>query len=162
MVPGSHRPHEANSSPQLQVHFTSPVFGGSTIASGSSPMMGRLTLERDGVELRPRQVGSELHLRFSGSAGVEVEPLLPEYFVRVHEEVQRLGLAQVVVDVRELHFISSSCFKALISWIGEVNALPVEQRYRIRFLKDPKLRWQARSFDALHRLCMSHVFVEDG
>jgi hypothetical protein len=36
------------------------------------------------------------------------------------------------VDIHELYFINSSCLKALISWIGALNELPVEQRYRIR------------------------------
>jgi len=119
------------------------------------------TLERDGLVLRPRQVGAELHLEFSGCADIEVVSVLPEYFRALHAEVQRSGTNLVEVDLHALYFINSSCFKALVTWIALLNGMPPAKRYRIRFRKDPKLRWQTRSFDALHRMSMAHVSVED-
>ena len=124
-------------------------------------MIGLSALDRDGLVLRPHQVGTELHLEFSGSADNEAHAVLPGYFKLLHAEVQRSGTTMVVVDIHQLHFINSSCFKALVTWIDLLNGMPPAQRYRIRFLKDPTLRWQTRCFDALHRMSMAHVGVED-
>jgi hypothetical protein len=67
----------------------------------------------------------------------------------------------VIVDVHELYFINSSCFKAFVTWVATVNSVEPSERYCIRFLKDPKLRWQTRSFDALHRMSLALVTIED-
>lgn len=123
--------------------------------------MGLSTLERDGLVLRPRQIGIELRLEFSGSADNEAQSILPGYFRLLHDEVVRSGTALVVVDIHELRFINSSCFKALVTWIDLLNGMPQAARYRIRFLKDSSAHWQTRSFDALHRMSMANVGVED-
>jgi hypothetical protein len=124
-------------------------------------MMGLSALAHDGFVLRPNQVGNDLYLEFSGCADNEAQPVLPGYFKLLHAEAQRSGVTLVVVDIHALYFINSSCFKALVTWIDLLNCMPPSQRYRIRFLKDPKLHWQTRSFDALHRMSMAHVGVED-
>jgi hypothetical protein len=124
-------------------------------------MIGISELVRDGFVLRPQKIGSELRVEFSGCADSEAQPLLPSYLRQLHAEVERLRVLEVVVDIHDLYFINSSCLKALVAWIDLLNGIPPTERYRIRFQKDPNLRWQTRSFDALHRMCMSHVSVED-
>jgi hypothetical protein len=122
---------------------------------------GLSTLDRDGLVLRPRQIGNELHLEFSGSADIEAQSMLLGYFRLLHAEVARSGTTLVVVDIHELSFINSSCFKALVTWIDLLNGMPQQQRYRIRFVKDSSAHWQTRSFDALHRMGVANVSVED-
>lgn len=124
-------------------------------------MIGLSTLDRDGFVLKPWLVGTTLHVVFSGCADNEAQPILPDYFKLLHAEALRLAVAEVVMDIHGLYFINSSCFKALVTWIDLLNGSPATDRYRIRFLKDANLRWQARSFDALHRMCVAHVTVED-
>lgn len=124
-------------------------------------MMALAGLTREGFAIVPCQVGDEVHVAFGGSADKEAEPLLPGYFRLLHTEVLRLGVGLVVVDIRELYFINSSCLKSIVMWIDLLNGTSSVERYRIRFVKDPKLQWQTRSFDALHRMCIEYVSVED-
>jgi hypothetical protein len=129
--------------------------------TGGRLMIGISALAHDGFVLRPHQVGTVLHVEFSGCADNDAQALLPGYFKLMHAEVERSGMTEVVVDIHGLYFINSSCLKAIVTWIDLLNAMASDRRYRIRFLKDPRLRWQTRSFDALHRMCMANVSVED-
>lgn len=123
--------------------------------------MGVGPLIREGFSLIPTLSGRVLHLVFVGCADAEAQPLLGSYFNRLHVEAMQANVNEVFVDVHELYFINSSCFKAFVTWVATVSAVEPSARYRIRFLKDANLRWQARSFDALHRMSLALVSIED-
>jgi len=118
-------------------------------------------LIRNDFSLFPTLSGNALLVEFKGSADNETQPLLANFFKLVHVEANRANVSEVVVDVHALEFINSSCFKTFITWVAENGSVALDARYRIRFLKDPNVRWQARSFDALHRMCLDSVTVED-
>jgi anti-anti-sigma regulatory factor len=77
---------------------------------------------------------------------------------RLHDEAQRLGVPEVVIDFREFDFMNSSCFKAFVTWIGNVQES--EKQYRIRFLSDVNKHWQLRSLEALRCFAVDLIRVE--
>jgi hypothetical protein len=123
--------------------------------------MSLVPLIRDGFALSLSYTNDLLSIVFSGCADNEAQPLLGRYFEGVHAEVLRTKQTEVIVDVHELYFINSNCFKALVTWVSTVTTEDPTSRYWIRFVKDPSLRWQTRSFDAFHRMSLALVTIED-
>jgi hypothetical protein len=70
-----------------------------------------------------------------------------------------LGIPEVQIDLRELEFMNSSCFKSFVSWISEVSEL-TSGHYRIRFLSNPSILWQHRSLHALSCFAAELVTIE--
>lgn len=124
-------------------------------------MSATTPLIRDGFVLQPSLSGRLLRIAFSGCADAEAEPLLGDYFKQMHRTAQAATVDEVVVDIHELYFINSGCFKAFVTWIDLLNREALQQRYRIRFLKNEELRWQTRSFDALLRMSFGTVVIEN-
>ena len=77
------------------------------------------------------------------------EAALNELLGRLHGESQRAKVGEVTVDLRDLEFMNSSCFKSFITWIVAVRRLPEAQHYRIRFVSNAALHWQKRSLHAI-------------
>lgn len=115
----------------------------------------------DAFSILPSLAGQTLHLGVRGSADADIQGILPGYLKQVHAEAVRLGVREVVVDIHELYFMNSSCFKAFVSWMDALGQMGLRPCYILRLLKDPKLHWQARSLDALRRMAMRAVTVED-
>jgi hypothetical protein len=103
--------------------------------------------------------GPTLSVTLTGSADLNVRDQLEEFVIAVHDEVQRAGAREAVVDVRTLEFMNSSCLKTLVWWISHVQDLPAAQRYRITFLSSPAMYWQRRSLAALAGLASDLVSV---
>lgn len=122
--------------------------------------LGLSPLRKEGFSLEPLDSGGTLVLELCGSADMEIVGFLPVYFKSVHAEVQRMRLAEVVLDLHALYFMNSSCLKSFVTWIDLISQLPVRSQYRLRFLTDPHLQWQKRSLDALRRMAMGTVVIE--
>lgn len=93
--------------------------------------------------------GKTMRLTLTGTADTTAEPDLGELLGRLHRESMRADVDQVLVDLRALEFMNSSCFKCFITWIVAVRRLPTDQHYRITFLSNPDLHWQRRSLHAI-------------
>jgi hypothetical protein len=93
--------------------------------------------------------GRLMEVALGGTADLTVKGHLDRFVRSLHAEARRRGLTGVNVDVRRLEFIDSTCFKSFAWWIGTVQDLPVEDRYRIVFLSSPTVYWQRRSLNAL-------------
>ena len=90
-----------------------------------------------------------LRVQLSGSADARATAALDTFVNQVHAEATRLGLSEVVVDVTQLRFMNSSCFKTFMSWITNVGALAAGARYKLRFAWAEQVYWQRRGLDAL-------------
>jgi len=90
-----------------------------------------------------------MEVALGGTADLKVKGHLDRFVRSLHAEARRRGLTGVNVDVRRLEFMDSTCFKSFAWWIGTVQDLPVEDRYRIVFLSSPTVYWQRRSLNAL-------------
>lgn len=107
-----------------------------------------------------RTDGPILIVRMTGSAETPAAAELGRFVERVHAEVLRRGVPEVVVDLRDLEFMNSSCLKALVSWLAKLQDLESNRQYRIRFQSDPQKHWQRRSLNALACFAVDLVRVE--
>lgn len=115
------------------------------------------------AELRARltREGGALVAKLSGTADLRVTDSVEAILNRVHQKAMELGIVEVHMDLRELEFMNSSCFKSFVSWISDVSELPTGQ-YRIRFLSNPSILWQRRSLHALSCFAAELVTIEAG
>jgi anti-anti-sigma regulatory factor len=95
-----------------------------------------------------------------GSADTRVLTHLDDLLGRVHEETVRAPRPEVVVDLRDLDFMNSSCFKLFLTWIMRVQELPEAGQYGIRILSDGDKHWQRRTLGALSSFATNIVRVE--
>ena len=87
-------------------------------------------------------------------------PPLRSVLVGAREELTRLGLKGVSIDIRVLYLLNSSCLKALVSFIYQLQTQGSIQP--IKFIVDPRLSWQRRALVALERMAPDLVSIEDG
>jgi hypothetical protein len=115
------------------------------------------------AELRARltQEDGALVAKLSGTADLRVTDSVEAILTRVHQKALELAIPEVRMDLRELEFMNSSCFKSFVSWISDVSDLTAGQ-YRIRFLSNPSILWQRRSLHALSCFAAELVTIEAG
>jgi hypothetical protein len=104
--------------------------------------------------------GTVATLRLVGTADVSVHAHVQNAVTAMRQQARVLGVTEVAVDMRELEFMNSSCFKCLITWLDDLLEQPADQRYRIRFLSDPSKHWQHRSLRALSCFAVDLVSIE--
>ncbi len=111
------------------------------------------TISTTGFSVKHTLEAGEIVIALCGNADSGVAPAFAEYLRSRHAEAQRLAVREVVLDCRELYFLTSSCIHGLADWISSLMALEPSDQYRIAFLTAPNLRWQARSFAVLCQKC---------
>ncbi len=104
--------------------------------------------------------GTVATLKLMGTADVSVLEPVQRAVTTMREQARVLGVSEVAVDMRELEFMNSSCFKCLITWLSDLLEQPPERRYRIRFVSDPTKHWQQRSLRALSCFAVDLVTIE--
>jgi hypothetical protein len=102
----------------------------------------------------------QLSLRFAGSADSRSQTAIETMLDRTHGEALRLRVPEVAVDFRECDFVNSSCFKAFIVWLEQIQELETNRQYRLRFFSDDKKAWQRRSLQALSCFAIELVHIE--
>jgi hypothetical protein len=99
-------------------------------------------------------------LHFRGNADMSsIEPL-DDYLRAVHAEAAAHAVSSVIVDFRALEFMNSSCFKCFVEWLGKVQDLPADKRYKVVFDSNREMHWQRRSLNALRSFAMDVVSIE--
>lgn len=101
-----------------------------------------------------------VRIALAGNADVDAKADLEATIKKLHEESLRLAPSKVVVDLRKLEFMNSSCFKVFVSWLAQVRDLPPEKQYRIHLVSNPALHWQRRSLAALSCFAIDLVAIE--
>jgi hypothetical protein len=96
--------------------------------------------------------GDRVVVRLNGNADSKVAKAFERYLERLHDLAVGAKLRVVVLDFRELYFLTSSCIKCLTDFIRRDMATEPASQYRIRLLTTPALRWQEKSFDVLCQL----------
>lgn len=94
-----------------------------------------------------------------GNADYAAYDGLEMLLTRIHAEAKRAPIREVVIDLRQLEFMNSSCFKSFVSWISDIQDLPAENQYKIRFRSNPKLHWQKRSLHSLRCFAVDLITV---
>ncbi len=106
------------------------------------------------------QQGGGIRLSFEGTAESPDRPQLTRLLEDLHAESRKRKLSDVWVDVKELKFLNSSCFKDFVTWLNRVLELPVAERYRIHFVSNPSVRWQQGSLHALSSFAPEIASIE--
>jgi hypothetical protein len=101
-----------------------------------------------------------LNIRLVGSAESIAKSALDGLLKNVHNEAQRLKLQEVIVDLRELEFMNSACFKSFVYWLREAEELEPSKQYRIRLLSDDEKHWQRRCLAALACFAADLIRIE--
>jgi hypothetical protein len=116
-------------------------------------------IKTDALHSEATYVAPAVNVRLVGSAESEALGPLGDLLGRLHGEAVRLAVREVTVDVRELEFMNSLCFKTFVSWLGELQELDPGRRYRIRFLSDENKHWQRPSLRVLSGVAADLVRV---
>jgi len=106
------------------------------------------------------QDSSGVSLRLTGNADVRVMSALDAMLRTLSAELEKASVPEVVVDMRNLQFMNSSCFKSFVTWLGQVQELEPGKQYRIRFLSDANKHWQRRSLAALSCFAVELVRID--
>jgi hypothetical protein len=101
-----------------------------------------------------------LRVSLSGHADVAAKGALDGFVAEVDREACIGPVTEVVVDLRTLAFMNSSCLKTLVTWLNNVRQRPPSAQYLIRFLQDRTAYWQERSLAALKAFAPAIVQVE--
>jgi len=108
---------------------------------------------------RVDQANGGLKMEMVGNADLNVTAMLDRLVEEIHREACRLGVREVVVDLRALEFMNSSCLKSLVWWISSVHELAAAHQYHITFVSSPLMYWQRRSLSALAGLATELVSI---
>jgi hypothetical protein len=108
---------------------------------------------------RARKEGTTFHMTLAGNADYAALDALEMLLTRSHSEACRFGIKEAIVDLRELEFMNSSCFKCFLSWIADVQELDEESRYKIVFQSSSKLHWQKRSLHSLRCFAVDLISI---
>lgn len=105
-------------------------------------------------------LGDPAELKLVGSADAQTSEALTRLIGELHSAVAASGIREVVVDLRTLEFMSAGSFNAFVSWLGLVNDLPPEQRYRMKFRSSSNILWQRRSLRTLSCFATDIIEIE--
>jgi hypothetical protein len=104
--------------------------------------------------------GATITAFLKGNADMTAIDAVGKLIADLHVEATRAKTTEVIVDLRDLEFMNSSCFKAIVTWIASIRALDAAKRYRVRFVANPAMHWQKRSLDALRCFAVDLIAVD--
>jgi hypothetical protein len=116
-------------------------------------------IETEELRSEATYVAPGVNVRLVGSAESSAMAPLGDLLGRLHGEAVRLAVREVTIDMRELEFMNSSCFKAFVSWVGELRDMDPGRQYRIRFLSDEHKHWQRPSLGTLRSVAADLVQI---
>jgi hypothetical protein len=96
--------------------------------------------------------------RLEGTASQRDVGPLEAFVAAIHAACVAGGVTAVVLDVRNLAYVSSSHFKVLVSWIDRMRTLP--SPVPVKLLATDRYHWQKRSLTALHHLADDIISIE--
>jgi len=101
-----------------------------------------------------------LRLQLSGTADLRVVWQLQQLLQQLHEKALALKVKEIDVAFMHLEFMNSSCFNSIVNWVSQIQDLPNEMQYHIKFHAEPDMQWQKRCLHALKCFADDLVIVE--
>ena len=117
-------------------------------------------IDANDLRAAPSFVDGQLSVVFAGSADSRSQAEIKALLDKVHAEAMRLKLPEVAVDFRDCDFVNSSCFKAFVVWLEQIQELESTNQYKLRFFSDDTKAWQRRSLQALSCFAIELVHIE--
>lgn len=99
-----------------------------------------------------------VRIKLAGIADTRAIEPLSNLLLKIHDEATRIGVAEVIVDLVELEFMSAPCFNSFVTWISTVQE--AHEKYRVKFVSNSELRWQRRSLHALSCFATDVISIE--
>jgi hypothetical protein len=100
-------------------------------------------------------------VKLTGNADHGALPELEAFVPRIHTEARHMGAKEVVVDMTDLEFMNSSCFRTFVNWVGWIRKLDESEQYGLRFVARPDRHWQRPSLQALSCFATNIVKVDN-
>jgi hypothetical protein len=119
-----------------------------------------LTIKTPEFSCTATREGARIHAVLEGNADIVAIDGLSRLLTKVHAEATVLPPEEVVVDVRQLEFMNSSCFKTFVIWISDIQALIPARQYHVRFVSNPSIHWQKRSLHALRCFAIELITLD--
>jgi len=94
-------------------------------------------------------------LKLIGSADNATAPRLAELFGELHGELSAKQAQRLVIDMRDLDHLGTSCVGELVTWLEKLEDVP--DRYAIVVKSNPSIGWQRTTLPALS--CFDPAFV---
>lgn len=107
------------------------------------------------------QEGTTITASLKGNADYAAIDAVEKLLDKTHTEATRTSATEVVIDMRQLEFMNSSCFKCFVSWITEIQELPEAQQYKVKFQSNSQLHWQKRSLHSLRCFAVELITVAE-
>ena len=104
------------------------------------PGLSPLTTQNVSASARLAPSGIEVDL--SGAPEQEDTEALLDWIVSVHNEVERLRIPHVHVDVREFGLVGAQSFALLVQWATLAGSSAVAPCYQLAILVDAAVSWQ--------------------
>lgn len=119
-----------------------------------------LSFTQSGLKVTASADPQALTLSFDGAADLGLQAQLDTLLKEVHSLVSAQGVKEVVLDFLKLEFMTSSCFKSLVTWISTAQEVEAAKQYRIRFRSNPQILWQRRSLHVLQSFAPELITLE--
>jgi hypothetical protein len=119
-----------------------------------------LSFSGDAFSTRGSFEGTAITLLLVGDGNMNAIASLEEVLNHLHAEAYRIHAEVVTLDLANLEFMNSACFKKVLAWIDRVQQMDPSSQYRIRFLSNPKVLWQRRSLHALRCFAVDLITLE--
>lgn len=98
------------------------------------------------IKTATRAEANKIVLLVEGSAESDSVDALASAITEADQRAKADSSHEIVADIRDLEFCTSSCLKVFATWVVE---MPSPAPYKIVFLSNPKHSWQRRSLQAL-------------
>lgn len=108
------------------------------------------------ASLEEGQIVAEL----TGTADIPARSALQKFLGELGDEAARHAVSKVVIDLYEVEFMNSSCFKDFVTWINRAQGEDGTPNYQIHFLSSAEMHWQKRSLHALQSFAPDVVSIE--
>jgi hypothetical protein len=103
---------------------------------------------------------TSIKVQLIGTAETSSAKDLDAFLSLVHDTALAREVKEVVIDLRALEFMNSSCFKTFVGWLTKLQDVPPKSQYRVRFQSDPRKHWQSRSLGALVGFAVDLIQIE--
>jgi hypothetical protein len=111
----------------------------------------------DGAEIR----FAEGHVYFSGVFALRHPDDAALFLRQVHLGAVESNMQVLTADITDLKFISASCIRLLIVWVGWILHESVDKRYIVCFKIKPGVAWQSTTTRPIRLLAPHYVTVSE-
>jgi hypothetical protein len=96
----------------------------------------------------------------SCTADLRVVWQLQQLLQQLHEKALELKIKEIDVVFTRLEFMNSSCFNSIVNWVSQIQDLPNDLQYHIKFHSEQDMQWQKRCLHALKCFADDLVIVD--